>query len=342
VLPGQGQSLRVSYQFPASEDRAIIRFAARPDSYAVTTDSFLPYTLDSVSLAVTVDYRDTTVKNLYLYLYRLPATVDSSFTFAQAEAAFTPANIIDSLHMDDTLRTARLTTILRDTALARVLIPPADSGVLAIGVQLRAAQGTGIRLGAIGSAAATFVSWGTVQTPDTTTLTATFNRFESFQRFVSQSVPVLDPSLLTVGGAPSARSLIRFPWPTYLRDSALLIRASLEVVPTAPIPGLEGDTAYIQVRPLLADFGGKSPLATDPFYLAVAPILRGQTDTVRFEVRRAATLWQGTSARPPALMLQLFPEGSSFTRATFGSSRTPGFTPRLRITYVLTFPFEAP
>ena len=59
----------------------MIRFVARPDSYTVKPDSFLPYTLDSVSLSVSVDYRDTTVKHLRLYLYRLPATVDSSVTF---------------------------------------------------------------------------------------------------------------------------------------------------------------------------------------------------------------------------------------------------------------------
>jgi hypothetical protein len=342
LLAGQGQSLRVSYQFPASEDRAVVRFVARPDSYTVSTDSFLPYTLDSVSLAVSVDYRDTTVKDLYLYLYRLPATLDSSFTFAQAEAAFTPANIIDSLHVDDTLRTARVSTILKDSTLARVLIPPEDSGVLAIGVQIRAAQGTGVRLGASGSVAPTFISWGTVQITDTTTLIATFNRFPEFETYVSQSVPPLDPSVLTVGGAPSARSFIRFGWPDYLRDSVQILRSTLELVPTAPFPGLFGDTAFLQVRPLLADFGGKSPVASDGFYLGIAPILLGASDTVQVEVRRATTLWQGSSARPPALMLQLFPEASSFSRAVFGSTRTPGFAPRLRITYVHTFPFEAP
>jgi hypothetical protein len=41
-------------------------------------------------------------------------------------------------------------------------------------------------------------------------------------------------------------------------------------------------------------------------------------------------------------MLQLFPEGASFTRATLGSTRTAGLQPRLRVTYALKFPFEAP
>ena len=344
VLAGQGQSLRVSYQLPASEDRAIVRFVARPDSYAVTTDSLLPYTLDSVAMSLTVAYRDTSVKNLFVYLYRLPATIDSSFTFAQADAAFTPANIIDSLAMDDTLVTARLRGVLSGTDLDRLKIDPADSGVLAMGIQIRAAQGTGVRIGSLGTSAPNFLSFATVKTGDTTSLATTFNEGPGFERFVSQDVPAFDPTVLTVGGVPSARSIVRFPWPDYLRDSVVLLRATLELVPTAPIPGLNGDSAFVQARPLLADFGGKSPTASDPFFLALAPLVANQTDTVRLEIRHAATLWQGTSPRPPGLILQLFPEASSFSRATFGSDagRTPGFAPRLRITYALKFPFEAP
>jgi len=344
VLAGQGQSLRVSYQFPPSEDRAIVRFVARPDSYHVTTDSVLPYTLDSVALSLTVDYRDTTVKNLIVYLYRLPATVDSSFTFAQAEAAFSPANLVDSLPMDDTLVTARLRGVLSGADLDRVQIDPADSGVLALGIQIRAASGTGVRIGTLGTDAVNFLSYASVETGDTVPLATTFNEGPGFQRFVSQTTPAFDPSVLTVGGVPSARTILRFPWPDYLRDSVVLLRATVELVPLAPMPGLHGDSAFIQARPLLADFGGKSPTASDPFYLALAQLQPNQTDTVRFDIRRAAGLWQGTTPRPPGLILQMFPEGSSFSRATFGSdaTRTPGFAPRLRITYALRYPFEAP
>jgi hypothetical protein len=342
VTAGQGGSLRVSHNFPPSEDRVVLRFAARPDSYEVKTDSVLPYTLDSVALAVSVVYRDTSVKDLYIFLYRLPATVDSNFTFADAEAAFTPSNIIDSLKVDDTLKTQRMQTVLTGPALSRMTIAPGDSGVLAMGVQIRAAQGTGARIGSAGSVSPTFVSYINVFTGDTTSNHQVYTRVPSFSRFVSQTVPPLDLSALTVGGVPSARSILRFPWPAHLRDSAQLIRVSLELVPTAPIPGLEGDTAFLQARPLLADLGSKSPAFTDPFYVSFHTLARGDADTVRLEVLRAATLWQGSTPLPSAFMLQLFPEGASFTRATFGSSRTPGLRPRLRVSYARTFPFEAP
>lgn len=342
VLAGQGSSLRVSYQFPAGEDRVVYRFVARPDSFVVTNDSVVPYTLDSVALTVTVAYRDTAVKNLRLFLYRLPATLDSAFTFADAEAAFQPANIIDSLLVDDTLVTQSLVTILKDAALARVAIAPADSGVLAMGVQIRADQGTGVRISNANTALPNFVNHVTIPLTDSTTASRQIVRGPAFATFVSQSIPPLDPSLLTVGGAPSARTLIRFPWPANLKDSAQLVRATLELVPTAAIPGLHGDTALISARAVLADLGSKSPATNDGFVIATEPLVEGQTDTVRFEVRRALVSWQGSNPTPPAFIIQLFPEASSFTRATFGSTRTPGFEPRLRITYAGTFPFEEP
>ncbi|HXW97952.1 MAG TPA: hypothetical protein VEI47_10225 [Gemmatimonadales bacterium] len=342
LKPGQGNSLRVSWQFPVSDDRTVVRFIVRPDSWVVTTDSFLPYTIDSVALSVTVAYRDTTVKNLYVYLYRLPATLDSNYTFTDADAAFSPSSIIDSLKMDDTLVTQTLRAVLSGPDLARVAIAQPDTGILAMGVQIRAAQGTGVRLGNSGSAAPLFQSYINVIGLDTTTSHKSISRGPGFQRFLSAVTPTLDTTLLTVGGAPSARSIIRFPWPEYLKDSAQLVRVSLELVPSAPIPGLRGDTAFIQARPVLADFGSKSPTTSTTTYIATTPVLLNQTDTVRLEVRPATTLWQGTQPLPSAFMLQLFPEAASFTTATFGSSRTPGFAPRLRVTYALKFPFEAP
>ncbi len=343
VLPGQPISMRVSYQLPASEDRGLIRFTARPDSFTVA-DTARAYAIDSVKISIGLLYRDTAVKNLVIYLYRLPATLDSTFTFTDAENAFTPASVIDTFMVADTLRNGILARTFKGATLAQVDIPAADSGIFAMGVQIRAAQPTGIRIGAQGATTfqPLFTTYLHVLTGDTANTTRTLTEAPPFSRFVSQTTPVLDTTLLTVGGLPSVRSLLRFRFPSILKDSAQLVRATLELIPTAPIPGLSGDTAFVQARPLLADFGGKSPAGTDGFYIGTAPLLLNQTDTVRLEVRRALTLWQGSQPLPNGFMLQLFPEGVSFTRATFGSSRTAGFTPRLRVTYALKFPFERP
>ena len=56
-------------------------------------------------------------------------------------------------------------------------------------------------------------------------------------------------------------------------------------------------------------------------------------------------VWIGSS-RPTALMLSLTPEleAASFSRPVFYSSRAadPAVRPRLRISYLLSFPFENP
>jgi len=337
---GQGTSLRVSWQFPVSEDRAVVKFVARPDSFTIG-DTAYAYVLDSVSLAVTLQYRDTTVKNLVLYLYRLPATLDSSFTFAEAEAAFTPANIIDSIMVDDSTVTQRYQRFYSGADLAKVDIPPADSGVLAFGVQMQAAQGTGIRIGSqsAGADAPGFTSYVSVVKPDTT-LARTISRIVRYGSYVSQTIPALNPALLTIGGAPSARTLIRLNWPDYIRDSAQILRATLELVPVNPVPGLTGDTAYVTVAPTLADFGSKSPAVADPAFAAFNTVVAGQTDTVHVEIQRMTRLWQGSTPLPPIVWVQLLPETSSFARPEFGSTRTAGFVPRLRLTFARNFPFE--
>ncbi len=342
LVAGQGGQLRVSWQFPVSEDRALIQFVARPDSLVVG-DSTAPYTIDSVAVEVALVYRDTAVTGLKLYLYRLPATVDTTTTFVDVDTAFTQANIVDSFVVDTGVA-QRLRAVFSGANLARVAIPPGDSGVLALGVQIRADQGTGVRIGspAGGASAPVFSTYVQLPNSDTTTVPRLITRTARFATFLSESSPMPDPSVLTIGGVPSSRAVLRFPWPTYLRDSAQLIRGTLELVLTTPIEGIPGDTARVQARPVLADFGAKSPTTNDGNFIGIAAVVPGQTDTVRFEVRRALTAWQGSSPRPSTFILQLSPEVGTFTRPIFGSTRTVGAQPRLRVTYARTFPFEAP
>ena len=61
---------------------------------------------------------------------------------------------------------------------------------------------------------------------------------------------------------------------------------------------------------------------------------------------RLVQLWQSTTPRPQSIFLQLLPEGATFTRAVFFSSRAhvpdgTNVTPRLRLTYQRAFPFES-
>jgi hypothetical protein len=163
-----------------------------------------------------------------------------------------------------------------------------------------------------------------------------------FNTYLSQTPLTVDTTLLTVGGAPSARSLLRFPWPAFLKDSATLVRATLQLFSTGTVEGLGEDSAFVSALPTIADFGGKSPTTSDASVTTTVPVLPGPLDTLSFEVRRALTLWQGSRPLPPALVLQLLPEVSSFSRPTFNSSRTPARSPRIIVTYAVKFPFGTP
>lgn len=344
---GAGTSLLVSHNFAVGEYRAAYKFARRNDSVGTKL-----YTFDSLALELTLGYRDTTVHGLKLYLYRLPRTIDSTTTFAEIDGAFGPGTIVDSFAIDDSVITKRLRVVYSGADTTKLSIPAADSGVLALGVQIRADQGTGVRIGSVGagSSGPSFINYVTIQKPDTSTDTTVTHGLVTpgigFNTYLGPADQVVDTTLLTMGGAPSARSLIRFPWPTILKDSATLIRATLQMIPPNPIQGLGEDTAFVTVRPVLADFGGKSPTVNDFSFSTTVAVLPGHSDTVSFEVRRQLTSWQGAKPVPPALHLMMgqdfASETNSFTRLILGSSRTTGAVPRIIVTYALKFPFGQP
>lgn len=165
-----------------------------------------------------------------------------------------------------------------------------------------------------------------------------------FNTYVSQETFTPDPDLLTVGGTPSSRALVRFELPALLEDSADIVRATLELVPAQPILGLPTDPALLVARAVLADLGAKSPVETENAnFIRSDTLSPGVSDTVRLDVTNIVRLWQASEDRPDAIFLSLLPEAGSFMRAEFGSTRTPAVGgPRLRLTYMRDFPFEDP
>ena len=112
-------SLLVSSGLPASEDRTVYRFNARPDSIAVR-DTLRAYTVDSVELAFNLLARDTLVDGLKLYLYRIDPGVNADATFASITGQMVPAAIIDSIQVPDTLDAGALETVLQGPELDKV------------------------------------------------------------------------------------------------------------------------------------------------------------------------------------------------------------------------------
>lgn len=347
VQPYFASTLLVSNGLQGVEERGIMRFPPRADSVSVR-DTLRAYTIDSVALSLAVIARDTTVSGLQVQLYRLPTSIDTNTTFADVDPAFVAGNLVATIPVPDSVKVGSIRTVLQGADLARVQIPPADSGVLALGVRIDAPVPTGVRLGAInGGAPAAFLSYVTLDVPDTGTaklrtlpLTATLNSW------VSPVAQVDDSTLLSVGGEPSARALIRFELPARIRDSATIVRATLQLTPVVPITGLPTDPARLQARAVLADLGAKSPVNSSAGRVPADTIESGTSGTVSLEAVRLIELWLGAADRPSALVLALAPdlEAASFSRPVFYSTRAadPAVRPQLRISYLLSFPFESP
>lgn len=337
-----------------------------------TDTTTVPIFTDSARLRLTIVRRDTSTPNLRLQLYALPITVDSLSTFAELDPYFS-GSIVDSVNVSDLLSRPEITdsaTVkawndsIRTDSAGHVLIvrnadsalqvfftldtlqapfSPADSGRLAYGVRVVADTGVSIALGKNddGAAMRWFYHYTKLDSASTRRDTSATRSAEVESFVFDPPNPPLD-SNLTVGGAPSARSLIRVNMPQALRDSIDVVRATLILVPVTPATGLASDSFRVNARQVTADLGAKSPMSTDAPAGSVV-IHPGVTDTVRIEITDMVRGWviADTLART-AFMLGQAPEATSFNVARFYSSLTPAFRPALHVTYVRRFPFGRP
>lgn len=339
VSTGVGVSLLASNGLLGNTVLPVIRFLPMPDSLLVS-DTNRAYTVDSAAFTFSLAARDTTQGGLRFLLYRLPATVDSAVTYAQVAAELTPANLVDTIAVADTLATGQLRTVLSGSDLSRIAIPDSAGGVLALALVLDAPQPTGARLVSLaGGSGPVFVRYVTADVADTTLQHQVITRVPAFNTFVEQNPPAVDPDLLTVGGAPSSRAFLRFALPPVLDDSAHLLRVTLELTLAQPVGALPGDTALVVARDVLGELGRKSPLY---FNLESTAQVDNAQDSISIDVTSLVKNWQTSSGVPEVLVLSLRPEAASFSRPVFYSTRSPVGQPRLRVSYTLSFPFERP
>ncbi len=335
---GFGAYFLVSDALPGlPEHRGLVRFFTRPDSILVR-DTLRAYTLDSVRLAFTIAARDTAVKQLRAIFYRLPAplAVDTLTDWATVTAAMIEANLVDSVVVDDSTASPSVGLLFTGADLARVAIPAADSGTLALAIAVRGDAPTGARFVALGTGGPSFTSYVTADIADTALQRQVIFRTPTVITWVQDVPETVDPDLLSVGGAPSARSLVRFRLPDLIRDSAAISRATLEFTTVGPVAGLPGDSTYLQARTVLVDLGAKSPTATGSAEILLAP---GTDGTFAIEATPLARAWLGENGLPSAVMLALELEAASFMRPVLASTRAGGAAPRIRITYTLPYRF---
>ena len=320
------------------ESRTVVKFLRRGDSILVK-DTMRAFTVDSVVIQLTLAKRDTTVTDLVLGLYRLPRTTDTLATFATIDAAMTPANLLGEITVPNSVTSGGQHLTLAGADLAKIAFAPGDSTDLAVGVRLRASGPTGVRLGSLltGASAPLFTSYVKAAIADTALQKQRLNRNPSQNRTVRPPDVGSTAGVLPVGGFPASRAFVRFFLPLYLRDSARIVRATLELTALQPLVGIPGDTAHIDARAVLTDFGPKSPVASNAS--GAVAILPGMS-TFSIELVSVVRAWQGSTPLPPIIRLGLDPEGSTFLTPLIRSTAALTGRPKLRLTYRLPFAFE--
>ncbi|MGH7608304.1 MAG: hypothetical protein ACREME_13310 [Gemmatimonadales bacterium] len=373
LQPHEGEALAVADLPGIVDSRAIFRLnpmftRVAPDEGDTAT---VPITADSARLRIQVVRRDTNATNLRLKIYRLPSDIDSTTTFAALTPWFTDS-LVDSVNVSnlldrppiadsatlaawgDTIRTDSAGHVLQiarsdsslilhlsfDTEQARFVVD--DSGRVAYGVRVAADSLASIALGAENVLSRDAQIRWFYSYPDTVIKRDSTVRGTEFDSFVfDPPSPALDDNL-TVGGVPAARALVRVAIPSFLRDTVDVVRATLLLVPVAPVQGAPGDSFTVLARPVLADLGAKSPLNPLPNFFGSATIHIGSADTVRMELSDLIRAWARDTASVTTFVLGQLPEASTYAEVRFYSSRTPAFRPALHVTYVRRFAFGAP
>jgi hypothetical protein len=339
----------------------------------------VPIFVDSARVRFVLVRRPKNTTNLRLRLYQLPVTADSTSDFASLDAYFT-ATPLDSLNVSDLLalpaigdtQTVRLwgDSIRVDTAghvlqinrldstvaiyfhldSLQAVLSDTDTGRVAFGVRVAADSFASVTLGTTesGGNSPLLRRFYHYTIPDTVSATpdsvvhkdkTVSNRFDSF--VFSPPNPALD-SNLTVGGAPSARALLRVALPAFLHDSIDIVRATVILMPVNAVPGAPSDSFQVIARPVVTDLGAKSPLGTTPALFGRTFVHPGVTDTVRLELTNLVRAWSLDTSMVTTFILGQVPEATSFTEAHFYSSRAPAYRPALHVTYVKRFAFGEP
>lgn len=320
------------------ESRAVIKFFGVGDSILVR-DTQRTFVTDSVQILLTVQARDTTVNDVALQLYRLPRTLDTLVSFAALDGLMIPGNLLGTIPIPNNTKSGGFRLTLAGADLAKIDFTAADSTQLAIGVKLTGAGAVGARIGSFlsGAEAPLFSSYVTVNIADTTVRKQLINR-NPLQNFASRPPATAPgPEILQVGGFPAARSFLRFALPPYIRDSVQIVRATLELTLAAPLFGIPGDSTSFDIRAVLADFGPKSPVASNVF--GTTNIFPGQS-SIAVEMVPVVQTWQGATPLPSIIRLGIGQEGATFIAPLIRSTVAITGRPRLHLTYRLPFAFE--
>ena len=326
---------------------ALIRFSRLDTTWYPTingqVDTAYIDHIDSMVLLIHAGQRDTSVKSLRLIVYRLPANFDTAATYASIAPYFADSTLMDTFPVLDTLQGGdTLTMHLADS----LLIPPADTGVVSLGIAMVAASPTAfsIQSGNLGTSAPILYFYAHARAPlDTVTKEFSVEPFVSL--FVMSPPPAQPPSgVLAIGGMPTARATMYFSLPAVATDSNAVVRATLLLNTLQPAGGFARDSFEVIAAPVVRDYGTKSILYPDSSISGNVLIHQGQSGPVQLDIAPILRFWGTTvgDSTPRLIVLRVYPEGSILGSVSFQGIGTGPGSPQLELTYVKPYHFGVP
>jgi hypothetical protein len=322
---------------------ALIRFTARDSVwYPASKDTAHIGTQDSVVLSLQILQRDTSVKQLRLLVYRLPAQLDTGATYASVQPYFVDANLVDTITIADTTVSGSHAFRIADS----LAIPAADSGVVSFGIAMVAAGKTAVTFGAgnLGTSAPMLSYYVHARAPfDTLSKVISVEPFVSL--FVMSPAPGQPPpGVLAVGGIPTARVTLRLSLPKVVVDSNAVVRATLLLNTAAAAGGFARDSFYVIAQPVVRDFGVKSVLWPDSAVSGKVLIHQGQSGPVALDIAPILRFWGTTvgDSTPRLVVMRVYPEGSILGAVSFAGRAAGAAGPQLEVTYVKPYSFGVP
>ncbi len=322
---------------------ALIRFSPLDTVwYPAAAETLYAGAPDSVDLTLQILQRDTTVKQLQLLVYRMPAMFDTAATYASIQPYFTAPYLVDTIAIPDTAQTGSFTFRIADS----LVIAPADSEVVSLGIALLGPSQTALTIGSgnLGTSAPILSYYVNARAPfDTTTKVLSVEPFLSL--FVMSPAPAQPPpGVLAVGGMPTARATLRLALPNVVVDSNAVVRATLLLNVLSPAGGFARDSFYVIAQPVVRDYGVKSVLWADSSVSGTVLIHQGQSGPVAVDIAPILRFWGTTvgDSTPRLVVLRVYPEGSILGSVSF-AGRVAGATgPQLEVTYVKPYAFGVP
>jgi len=319
----------------------LMRFGKVQTSWLQSTTDTVQAVFPPDSLFVELQYVfQDTAAHPRLVFYRLPATFDTTANYAQAQAYFVDAAVLDTVPVPDT------TAGNLEFRLPSTVVPAAaDSGIVAIGARVIADKPTVVAFSSGHSTTtAPQLAYFVHGQPPQDSLSRSLPDTATFTTFVQSPEPGIPPAgTLAIGGLPAAHTLIHLTLPKVAVDSVGIVRATLSLSLVHPVVAFPGDSFFVNAFPILRDFGPKSVLFPDTSITGVKVVHAGDTGTVQIDIARILRLWGTTSgdSMPRAIMLGVFAEGFVLGEADV-KGRVGGGGPQLRVTYVKKYEAGVP